>query len=264
MLHGLASSPSEFGLLRHPMRRAEVSLETLELDAYSYGRLGEGRPSWRHWLREATAQVEAISQARHEPIWIGGLCSGALIAAGVAISRPDLVRGLIMLSPLVSYDGWGLPPWYRLRYLAYALGLTALFEMKERFPFGVKCERMRAWLIRQVNDAALSAAGPASVNLTLVREAERLSRFVKGQLHQLRRPTCIVHALDDEICRWSSVQDFASRIVAVRPALTCLEDSYHMITLDRERDTVARRVADFVLAGAPVSDDRQACLRSRA
>ena len=264
MLHGLASSPSEFGLIRHPLRRSGISLETPELDGYSHGRMTGETACWRRWLHDATSQVEALSRTRQEPLWIGGLCSGALIAAGVAIKRPDLVRGLVMLSPLVAYDGWGLPLWYRFRHLAYWLGVTARFEMKERFPYGVKCERMRAWVVTQFSNSGLTHVGPPVVNLTLVRETERLSRFVRGHLHQLTRPTCIVHALEDEICRWSSVQSFARRIVGTQAQVSCVEDSYHMITLDKDRATVAQRMAEFILSSERAFADCQQYQEVRA
>jgi len=257
LFHGLASTPDEFSLLRHPLRRLGVQLVTPQVQGYSHGSLTRA-PDWSEWIAAAGEALDRALGPTTVPHVLGGLCSGAMLAAGVAARRPDVHRrGLALLSPLFAYDGWGLPWWYRLRHLAYALGLADRFAMRERPPYGLKDERLRRWVREQMRSDVATLVGPAQVSLRAVRESERLSRHVRGALAGLADPLLVLHARDDEICDLRSVQDALSVVAPERLRLQVLEDSFHMITADRERDAVARALAAFV-GGA----DARACPRA--
>jgi len=246
LFHGLASSPREFGFLTHPLRRHGVRLVAPELPGYSAGTLDKGG-AWRDWVDAAGRCLDAFELESPEPYVLGGLCTGAMlaVAAAAARERPAL-RGLALLSPLFAYDGWALPWWYALRPIAYTTGLTRLFAMREREPYGLRNERMRALIRRQIEAGETSVAGPASVSLSVVRESERLSAHVRTLLPGLVHPVQVQHARDDEICRLASVR----RALAGAPrgllSLHVLENSYHMVTADNDRHLVADRLSDFL------------------
>ena len=257
VFHGLASSPKEFGFLIHPLRREGIRLEAPEVPGYTGGLLAA--PSrWQDWVEQASQAIARLSAASPEPFVLGGLCTGAMLALAVAGQRPPPgLRGVALLSPLFAYDGWGLPRWYALRRLAYALGLARRFHMAERPPFGLKNERMRQWVRAQLAASEGARArgagrdeatmvGPARVSLQVVRESERLSAHVLPLLPRLAVPVLAQHARDDEICSLASVRA-ALRGVAPRLLnLQVLENSYHMITADNDRHLVADRLATFV------------------
>jgi carboxylesterase len=246
LFHGLASTPKEFGLLVHPLRRLGVMLVTPEVPGYSHGMLAEPA-RWRDWVKAAAHVVEVETSTSSEPVILGGLCTGAMLAVAAAAAQPHpRVRGLALLSPLFAYDGWALPWWYRLRHLAYALGLSGRFSMQERPPYGLKNERMRQWVRQQLQTESTSLVGPAQVSLQVVRESERLSRHALACLPKLALPVKMLHAREDEICSLRSVQRAAALVPAERLGFEVLEDSYHMITADNDRQQVARSVADFV------------------
>ena len=252
MLHGLASTPKEFGMLTHPLRRLGLSIECPEVPGYSHGTMGEGY-SWQGWVDAAVQVVEQAAVSNPEPFILGGLCTGSMLALAVAARVPHpRLRGLAMLSPLVAYNGWGLPWWYRLRLIAYALGITRHFSMSERAPYGLKNERMRQWVRQQMASESSTVVGPASVALTAVRESERLSRQALQSLGSQRRPMLVVHADEDEICKVSSVLAAFDAVPSSLLQLHLLSNSYHMITADNDREQVARRLADFALSLAPV------------
>ena len=264
MFHGLASTPKEFGLLTHPLRRLGLSIECLTVAGYSHGTTEAGF-SWQGWVDTAVSLVENLAVSSPEPFVLGGLCSGAMLAMAVAarVSHPRL-RGLALLSPLVAYNGWGLPWWYGLRRIAYGLGLAQHFSMSERAPFGLKNERMRQWVRQQMTSESATVVGPASVPLTAVRESERLSRHACASLATQRRPMLVLHAQEDEICQVSSVLNAFEPVAKPDLQLHLLANSYHMITADNDRELVARRLADFALSLAPsASGSAQAAAQAR-
>jgi carboxylesterase len=246
LFHGLASSPKEFGFLTHPLRRHGVRLVAPELPGYSAGMLADDA-TWRAWVDAAGRWLDAFERESPEPYVLGGLCTGAMLALAVAAGRARAaLRGIALLSPLFAYDGWALPWWYALRPIAYATGLTHFFAMREREPFGLRNERMRALIRQQVAAGETSLAGPPSVPLRVVRESERLSAHVRTLLPRLAHPVQVQHARDDEICRLASVRSALAPVPTGLLSLHVLENSYHMITADNDRHLVADRLSDFL------------------
>ena len=246
LFHGLASSPKEFGFLTHPLRRHGVRLVAPEVAGYSAGQpLDDAR--WQAWVAAASRCLDALEAESSEPYVLGGLCTGAMLALAAAAGRPrPALRGLVLLSPLFAYDGWALPWWYALRPLAYAMGLTRLFSMREREPYGLRNERMRALIRQQMAAGETSLVGPASVPLRVVRESERLSAHVRSLLPDLAHPVQVQHARDDEICRLASVRQALRRVPTGLLSLHVLDNSYHMITADNDRHLVADRLSAFL------------------
>ena len=246
LFHGLASSPKEFGFVTHPLRRHGVRLEAPEVPGYSSGLLDDPA-RWQDWVRAAGQRLDELEAASPEPYVLGGLCTGAMLALAVAAQRPRAgLRGFALLSPLFAYDGWALPWWYALRPLAYGLGITRLFAMREREPFGLRNERMRQLIRAQIAAGETSLVGPASVPLQVVRESERLSAHVRTLLPGLAHPVQVQHAREDEICRLASVRDAVARVPTGLLSLHVLDNSYHMITADNDRHLVADRLSAFL------------------
>ncbi len=246
LFHGLASSPKEFGFLTHPLRRHGVRLQAPQVPGYSAGTMA-GSARWQAWVAAAGRCLDELNAESPEPFVLGGLCTGAMLALALAARRPlPGLRGFALLSPLFAYDGWALPWWYALRPIAYATGVAGLFAMREREPYGLRNERMRALVRQQMADGSTSLVGPAEVALPVVRESERLSAHVRGLLPDLAHPVQVQHAREDEICRLSSVRHALARVPTGLLSLHVLENSYHMITADNDRHLVADRLSAFM------------------
>ena len=246
LFHGLASSPKEFGFLIHPLRRHGVRLVAPEVPGYSAGLPGAGT-RWQDWVAAAGRGLDELEAESSEPFVLGGLCTGAMLALAAAAARPrPALRGLALLSPLFAYDGWSLPWWYALRPVAYATGLTRFFSMREREPYGLRNERMRALIRQQIAAGETSLVGPATVPLRVVRESERLSAHVRTLLPELAHPVQVQHARDDEICHLASVRRALRDVPTGLLSLHVLDNSYHMITADNDRHLVADRLSAFM------------------
>ncbi len=246
LFHGLASTPREFGFLTHPLRRHGVRLVAPEVPGYSAG-TPAGGSRWQDWVAAAGRCLDQLEAESSEPFVLGGLCTGAMLALAAAAERPrPALRGLALLSPLFAYDGWALPWWYALRPLAYATGLTRWFSMRERKPYGLRNERMRALIRQQLAAGETSLVGPAAVSLRVVRESERMSAHVRTLLPGLALPVQVQHARDDEICRLASVRAALRDVPTGLLSLHVLDNSHHMITADNDRHLVADRLSAFM------------------
>lgn len=258
LFHGLLSSPQEFGLIAHSLRSKGLSYEAPTVPGYT---LASGlAPDWRRW-RAAGRDVINTKVHCNAPLILGGLCMGGVLAAALALQAPERIAGLVLMSPSFDFDGWGLSPIRYLRHVGYWSGLDRYFSVAEREPYGVKNVRIREWIARELHERKHSAAGPARVPLRALREAERMAKDVRARLRELRCPILMIHAREDEITSLDSVTRLFDALPQVDKELVVLENSYHMITIDNERqqipillDRFCRRVsaaADTAIKGAP-------------
>jgi carboxylesterase len=235
LFHGLLSSPQEFGLIAHSIRSKGLSHEAVTVPGYT---LASGLAhDWRRW-RAAGADVINTQVPGDAPVILGGLCMGGILAAALALQAPERIAGLVLMSPSFDFDGWGLSPVRYLRHIGYWSGLDRFFSVAEREPYGVKNARIREWIVRELHERSQSAAGPARVPLRALREAERMMKDVRARLHELTCPILMIHARDDEITSLGSVRRLFDALPQTDKELVVLDNSYHMITIDNERQQI--------------------------
>jgi carboxylesterase len=258
LLHGLRSTPREFGLIALPLRNRGIELITPRIDGYSLDE-GPTRASWRQWVAAASTVIaKAVPPGR--PVVLGGLCAGGLLAASLALDAPHLVAGLVLMSATFDFDGWAQTRWRHLRRIGYAMGLDRWIRVAERDPFGVKNQKIRAWVAREMKERAGSAAGPSTLPLWAIREVDRLKDHVAAGLHRLTQRTLMLHARDDEVCTLASAQRSMHALATVDKRLVVLEDSYHMITIDNDRHRVVDELHNFTMAARKAKPDEAEAL----
>jgi carboxylesterase len=245
-LHGLCSSALEIRNFAQSLRDRGFHVEVPVLDGYSA--LPSGgivQPSlFESWIGQAVVRLDRLA---HEYEWVAlaGLSMGATLALAIAAERPDPVRALALLSTTLFFDGWNVSRWRFLLPLAYYTPLGRLYRYRETPPYGVRNLRVRDWIAGQIRDGALSAAGASTIPTPSLREADRLVRHVQRTLPRVVAPTLLVHAREDDVASLRNVRCVRSRIGTGEVEEVILDDSYHMITLDNERDKVSAKAAAF-------------------
>ena len=244
--HGLCSSALEIRNFARSLRDRGFHVEVPALDGYSA--LASGAtflPSrFERWIEQALDHLDRLSR-EYEWVALAGLSMGASLALAVAAERPDAVRAQSLLSTTLFFDGWNVSRWRFLLPLAYHTPLGRFYRYRETPPYGVKNPRVREWIARQISAGSLSAAGASSIPTPCLREADRLVRHVQGVLPRVTAPTLLVHAREDDVASLRNVGFVRSRINATRVTELILDDSYHMITLDNEREAVNVETAGF-------------------
>jgi carboxylesterase len=244
LFHGLLSSPQEFGLIAHTLRARGLGYEGISVPGYTMGSDAMSL-DWRQWRDAASAAVD-MRVAPDHPVVLGGLCMGGVLAAALALKRRHRIAGLVLISPTFTYDGWGLSPIRHFRRLAYWTHLDRFFSVAEREPYGVKSPKIRKWVVREMEQRAQSAAGPSRLPLRAIREGERMMAEVRAGLAELDCPLLIIHAREEEITRFKSVQRLFDSLPMRDKELAVLENSYHMATIDNDRHEVVALLERFV------------------
>lgn len=247
LLHGLRGSPLELQRLGRRLNCAGYTVRIPFIRA-GFGGAERGRcPPWREWVREAVGHFREARERCHR-VAICGLCMGAVLALALAAEAEVDASAVIPLATTFRWDGWSIP-WYRVfAPLAYYTPLRFVYSYPERWPFGVKDERLRAWIARQLRDTGNSVAGAASLPMANVYQALRMAKHARRHLPRVTAPALVIHAREDDVASPRNARWVMERLGSRHKRLVMLEDSYHMVTIDREKDEVARECIAF-LAG---------------
>jgi carboxylesterase len=241
MLHGLSSSPLELRYLARYLNSEGFTACAPVLPGYS---AGSEEAAMERWLEAAEREYDALA-ARYKRVSICGLSIGAALSLALAHRRPQ-AQSLVLLSLTLAYDGWAIP-WYRfLLNWAYYTPLRKRYRYREAEPFGLRNEALRAKIARAMQRNDFSEVGPSTISLPALHEASRLASNVRTLVREISTDCLIVHAIDDETSSPRNAQFVAGNIGATFLRTIWLDDSYHMITSDNEREIVARETALFL------------------
>lgn len=253
LFHGLSSSPLELQFVGRGLQRAGHTVHVPVISGYTHG-LIDHRTGVDDWIAQALQQLDALSRDC-DTVAVGGLCIGAVLALQVAAARPSQVDAVLALSTALHFDGWG-NAWYTpLLPLARYLTLARRITVAEKWPYGLKDERMRGWIARQMQASSSSDAGASVLQVGELLKARTLIKQTRQALHRITATTLLLHAVEDECATPRSAHEVAARVSTGDVRLVLLRDSYHMLSMDREKEQVLAEMVGFLRTRCAAATD---------
>jgi len=249
LIHGLGGTQYDLGSMHKRLKNAGLITYSLTLPGHGTTPEDLASVAAEEWVEAVVSKYREIGD-EHPTLHLVGMCMGSLLAALLAEREHHAKGKLIMLAPPIYIDGWATP-WYRaLRPLLYAVpGLPQRMRVEEEEPFGVKNEQLRA--IVKAKFQRGENFHYQWVPLECIRQVDRLRAKVMKALSRVRCPTLVVHAREDELTSLRSAHFVVETIGGARARMVILEDSYHMICMDNDREIVAKNVLEFLGAALP-------------
>jgi carboxylesterase len=182
---------------------------------------------------------------------VAGLSMGALLALLLAEEFPERISGATCLSPTLFYDGWNIPWSHCLLPLAYYTPIRYFAYFKEEPPYGIKNERIRNKVHEYYKNASFAdVSGVAQYGypyfpVTLLCELRLLIRELMKKMSRIRTPLQMIQASEDDMTSIKNSQYIYDHVASVQKEIVLLHDSYHVITADQERRTVAQKMDGF-------------------
>lgn len=263
LIHGLGGTQYDLGVLHKAIRRAGGDTHVITLPGH--GTRPEDLIGVRAeaWLDAVTEQYRVLAR-EYDELHVAGMCMGALVAL-LLCHRVEHAQGrLALLAAPVYIDGWSTP-WYRaLRHVLYRVpGVTERMRVEEGEPFGIKNPLVRA-LVKKKFERQDNFHYPW-VPLATICQVDRMRGWVRAAAPKTHCPTLILHAREDELTSLRSARFLEAALPDARSVV--LENSYHMICADNDREDVARHVLSFfgfdpAHAVSPALARRQQALQS--
>lgn len=247
LLHGMTGAPGEMRLVARHLRRAGLGVTAPLLAGHGQDTAALLRSSWRDWLASARAAYLKLA-AQVDEVYVAGICVGGALALALCAEFPQ-IKGAAVYSMTFEYDGWNMPRWGAaaplIQVVAHLPGFRRI-SVVEPYPYGLKDLRLRELASRA--DANLIPGALDRMPLGSLYEMYRLGKHVERLGPSIVTPTLIVHAREDDMSHPRNAERL-QRALAGPAELMMLEDSYHMIHVDRQHALVAERTAAFF--GAP-------------
>ena len=250
LIHGLTGTPHELIFLANFLNRKGYSVVCPRLANHGQPMEILKNTKWQDCYQSARdAFMAAMPEGGR--IFTSGLSMGALLALLLAEEFPDKVSGVSCLSPTLFYDGWHMPWSRHLLPLAYYTPLKHFFYFKEDPPYGIKNKVIQQRVHEYYSKASLSDIegvaqyGYPYIPLTLLYQLRLLVQYLNKRLKSIKVPVQLIQAKDDDMTSVKNSQVIYDRIASATKELVLLDNSYHVITADQERDKVAGEMERF-------------------
>lgn len=197
---------------------------------------------WQDYIEVAELKFAKLKE-ESDQIFIGGLCLGAVIALHLATKYSSEISGVIPISTTLFFDGWSLPYIARFPELIRYTPAYYFYDVKEDDPFGIKNEKIRKWISHAMTED--SQTHYSRVPYKSVWELHLLAQVVISEMKEIRCPVLAIHPIEDEVASLSTVECMQRNIEKTFFSSLLLKDSYHLATLDQEKELVANSIDQF-------------------
>ncbi len=241
LIHGLGGTPVELKFVAKGIARAGFTVHCCQLAGHCGSEEDLLATGWPDWYASVEAALERM-RTQCDVVIVGGLSMGAVLALHLAARRPNDVDGLALYAPTLWYDGWSTP-WYRFLVDAAMLTrfgqfiLSRFYRFVEREPYGIKDPYIRAVVVAAMKSGDNSQAGIFVTPGECVRQLCLLVGDVKRELASIKTPALLVQARDDDLSSFRNAEYLQRNLGGIVDTLV-LDDSYHIVTVDSQRDLV--------------------------
>jgi carboxylesterase len=257
LIHGLTGTPAEMRFVGNGLNRAGFTVLGVQLAGHCGDEADLLATGWKDWYASVVAAADRLRE-ECDHLFVAGLSMGAVLALKLAIDRPRDVDGVGLYGTTFFHDGWATPAIGRFSFLlplGIRLGIGRKKVSMESPPYGIKDERIRKRIVDAMLAGDSEAGGLAAFPWPSLAEFQSLSWHVRNRIGRVRAPCIAVHSSDDDIASLKNVR-IVERGVHASVETVLLDDSYHMVTVDRQRGELIERSATFFRRIAEASSVR--------
>ena len=251
LIHGLTGTPNEMKYLATYLNKRGYTVICPKLANHGESLWLLKNTTWQEFYASLKEVLTTGDMAGFQgPIFISGLSMGSLFALMLADEFRDRICGVSCLAPTLFYDGWNTPlsklffPFAHtpLRYLAY---------FKESHPYGIKNEIIQQRIHKYYSTASLDDVEDAEqygypyFPVTLLYQLQLMVKHLTRKLPRMDFPIQLIQAKDDDVASVKNSKFIYDSVNSKMKEMVLLYNSYHVITADQERETVAEKVTDF-------------------
>lgn len=252
LVHGLTGTPAEMKHYGKVIARKGLTVVCPVLAGHCASITDLSKTTWQDWLK-SIENVFIAMRERYKTVFISGLSMGALIGLLIAAKHKQKVNGVILLSVTFFYDGWNIPT-FKQRFLLPLVLFSPLryfMHWEETAPYGIKCERTRAMVaaVLENKDAQTSEKiGYFKTPATVIFQSVKLIKAARKALKEVISPVLIVHSTEDDMASLNNAYLVEKEVSSQKIETFYVGDTYHVVTLDKRKDDIAKRSAEFCLS----------------
>ena len=232
LIHGFTGTPFEMRHLGRRLHERGMTVECPLLPGHGHSAAALAKSTRHDWYGAAERALFTLRE-RCPRIAVVGLSMGGLLALRLCRYWRDEIGAVAALStPL-----WLPKPAATALRLARRLPLTPVALPGIPKLLGSDCR-----------DPQMRRANPSigSMPVAAVLQFVELMEIVRTELPGVETPALVMHARRDHTAPYACSEPLARELGATTVKHRPLERSYHLMTIDVERDAVASTVATFI------------------
>lgn len=251
LIHGLTGTPNEMKFLCNFLNKKGYSVACPRLANHDKPLNILKNTKWQEFYQSVKDAFFKVEISPSGKIFAAGLSLGALLSLLLAEEFPDRVSGVSCLSPTLFYDGWNTTWMRHLLPLVYFSGLRHFLYYKEDPPYGIKNEGVRRMIDKYYKNARFSDIDEVSqfgypyFPVNSLHQINLLVKYLSKRLNRINTPVQLIQAKEDDITSVKNSEFIYKRVNSAIKEMVLLENSYHVITADQERGTVAQKMVEF-------------------
>ncbi len=244
LIHGLGGTPVEMKMTARGLAKAGYTVMCCQLAGHCGSEEDLVATTWQDWFASVEEALFKLNEIC-DTVFTGGLSMGGMLALHAAAKHPDKIDGVICFAPTLWYDGFSLP-WTRilLRPL-YWTPMGKRFRFVEKEPYGLKDERVRAAVVKAMFSGDSAEAGILGTPSQSLNQFWTMIDVIKPELKTIKMPVFLVHAREDDIASLKNTMYLQKHLGGIVETLV-LDDCYHLVTIDRQRDIAVERALSFI------------------
>ena len=243
LIHGLGGTPVELRFVAQGLNRAGHTVYCPLLVGHGGSEELLNTTTWTDWY-DSVEKAHDLLKQRCDVVIVGGLSAGVPLALLLSARRPDEVHGSLLFSPTFWPNGWAIPWYFTFFRLVRHKWFANLIRLRECAPYGIKDERIRRFVLDSLQSDGRPLEDIFGRRGGTVLEFRWLAEAAKRELGQVKQPALIFHPRFDDQSDISNSMMLQRRLGGLAE-LVVLDDSYHMVTLDRQRALVVEKSLAF-------------------
>ncbi len=231
LIHGLTGTPYEMRWLGERMAAAGIRVRGVRLAGHAGAPEELGAADYDNWYESVVLGFEDLRQFG-EPNIVVGLSAGAVLAARLAMDQREAVAGIAMLAP------------------AFYLPRSTMLALRMVQKLGRLAKTLYLYSPgdSDIHDAAARRVHPTTHLFPVTGPINLLdmSKIVRRRLQRVTQPALLIHSRRDHTCPMGRNVNFVKKhLGSAEKRCVILEESYHVITVDSEKEQVAAEVLSF-------------------
>jgi len=262
LFHGLGGTPMELRYVAYGVARAGYTVHCPLLAGHGGSVDDVANTTWQDWYTSAEAALQRMRQDC-DVVFVGGLSVGAVLALLLAARNPKLVQGTVSYAPIFWLNGWVMPWYARFFNLVHHKWFANKLRFEDADPHGIKDPRVRDLIANALKSADNSVSGIPYTPGGAVLEHRWMVKAFMREAAKVTQPSLVLHPREDDHADINN-SEYLQRHLGGRVELVVLDDSYHIITIDRQRQVVVDRTFSFMNQVVAEIDAGKPAVRERS
>jgi carboxylesterase len=221
LLHGFTNSPYEMQLLGKFLNRKGYTVSIPLIPGHGTSPRDLKRRKWTEWYEKSKSELFELRK-KYKKVYVMGFSMGGSLALHLAAHYE--VNGIVALAPVLYLKN-------KFSFLSHYIHFVCPYTKKFTGP-DLKAD--------------VQTISYDKIPIKSLSELLKFSSHLKHDLCDIYSPLMIIYAKCDHVVNNKSSIDIYNNVSSKNKRILELENSYHIITLDVEKEKVFREISFFL------------------